>query len=524
METPPVTTEHGFAAIVESVKNGAQESLERLLDETRQLGKSSPGLRETELGLWSRLLEVGRSLVALALAEQCRLSTERDLEACGLSWDEVRLRLDADYWARLTTTLGPVFFPLFAYRVLRAGAWVTRVPARSAVLALYPRCRSSELCLEWETRLGKDFPFRRAQQMLSFFTHEAVSLEDTTIAAHMATVGKLVDPSWLYRTPGEIRTLLSERATRDRETGRPLVYFSTDAHALRRFVDSTWTAAWKMANGLRLWCVDRHTGTVIHLGGEYTWGDCNQVGAIVERLIASGILPPDGDYGEELVAQLVVVTDGLEWIENHVVARLPWAVVILDIYHVLEHLGEFAAACFGKATAQARRWLTGAKEVIFGRRTVAHRPTATLRRGQRRPRHAPARRPEDTTAVAAPEVHAGKELVLELLATHERLVDGRHYEAFDDLIRYLDNNTHRTDYRRYRHRGLQIGSGAMESLHRIASQLRLKVPGPGWLAESAQAIFNLRMLDLVGHWNKFWERPDLTDFLTQAFDNEEEAA
>jgi hypothetical protein len=43
---------------------------------------------------------------------------------------------------------------------------------------------------------------------------------------------------------------LATQATRDKRTGQPIVYFSTDAHALRRFIDETWHGAWKMANGL----------------------------------------------------------------------------------------------------------------------------------------------------------------------------------------------------------------------------------------------------------------------------------
>ena len=38
--------------------------------------------------------------------------------------------------------------------------------------------------------------------------------------------------------------------------------------ALRRRVLD---APWKMINGIRMWCMDRRSGPVIHLGGEYTW-------------------------------------------------------------------------------------------------------------------------------------------------------------------------------------------------------------------------------------------------------------
>ena len=71
---------------------------------------------------------------------------------------------------------------------------------------------------------------------------------------------------------------LQERATQDKDTGRPLLYVSSDAHALRRYVGDTWELPWKMVNGIRVWCEDAKTGQVVHLGGEFTWGNCREVG------------------------------------------------------------------------------------------------------------------------------------------------------------------------------------------------------------------------------------------------------
>ena len=73
------------------------------------------------------------------------------------------------------------------------------------------------------------------------------------------------------------------------------------------------------------------------------------------------------------------------------------------------------------------------------------------------------------------------------------------------------------DYPRYRYRGIQIGSGAMESLHRTASQMRLKLAGAKWLPETALAILNLRLLQLACGWDDFWGRPETTQRLAHAF-------
>lgn len=499
------------AVVKSKLLDGLVPKIERLF-ESAEAGACE---RVLELDVLSVLLEFGRLLLATLFALQSRRATEQELQARTLDSSQVTLRLDRDYWHTSTTTLGPVRFPLFAYRDRHAkSSTTTRTPARS-LFPLHQHCRSSQLCLEWETRLGSEHPFRAAQQALTFFTHGAVSLEDTTIASHMAAVGSMVDWRWLYRSVEEIREILRTRATWDAETGRPIIYASSDAHALRRYVDDTWSAAWKMANGLRLWCVDRCTGQIVHLGGEYTWGDCNEVERIVRRLIDSGHLPADGDYGDGVVARVAWITDGMPWFENHVLALFPGALVILDGYHVLDHLGKFAAAVWGKGHDKARRFYNRARNALFGTKRV-RRAKPKARKGHRKrsrtvtmayKRSLESRRNRKATTNAEP--------LLELLRRVKVPVDRA--SALEDILRYIANNAYRMDYARYIELGYQIGSGAMESLHRVASQLRIKRPGPGWLPETAQAVFNLRMLALVGRWDEFWNQQALTDRLVTAF-------
>lgn len=66
-------------------------------------------------------------------------------------------------------------------------------------------------------------------------------------------------------------------------------------------------------------------------------------------------------------------------------------------------------------------------------------------------------------------------------------------------------------------RGLQTGSGAMESLRRTGCQLRTKISGAKWLAKTAQAILGLRMLHLVGDWDALWKQPNLPQEVTTVF-------
>lgn len=486
------------AALADLVSAGIAEVLDK--------AHAGAGARALEEEVCELAASFGRSLLSGCMAAACKRATDDDIERRQLEPGEVLMRLDRDYWATQMTTLGPIRFPLFAYRQRRAGGSVTRTPARAEVVPLLGRCRSSELCLQWEARLGKDLPFRPAQQAMSFFSHGAVEQEDTTLAAHMVAVGGAVERSWLYRPADELREILAERATRDAETGRPVMYLSQDAHAERRYVDETWTAAWKSLNGLRLWAVDRKTGATIHLGGEYTWGDCHEVERLVKALVDDGILPVDGDYGHGLVAELVVVTDGLPWIEQYVLDTVPWAHAVLDLYHALQRLSRFATKCFGAGSKAA-----GAFYRRLARRLTAQRPS---KRGRPVPRKGGRRKAPSRRDKAYGSIY---ELLGALYEDEAEAIPDKFAEEFELMLSYFENNAYRGDYDRYHARGFQLGSGAMESLHRTAAQQRLKLAGARWLPETAQAVVNLRLLDLVGRWDEFWGHEGLTDVLRNAF-------
>lgn len=520
-----------------NILSNYDDGIERIFTMTT----ADASIRDLEKCIWDVSLENARMIMAAALSLLCARITEDDIEVRDLKDDHVRLRNDDDYRVTMMTTFGPVTFFSFAYRDSSSGVTtVTRTPAREQVFPLHKHCRSSEACLEWESKLGQEMPFRRAQESMSFFTHGAVSLEDTTIERHMVTVSRLVERQWLYQTPETIREVLLHRATRDLKTDKPLIYLSTDAHALRQFVDETWDARWKMANGLRLWCVDRRSGAIIHLGGEYTWGDCNHVGKIVDWLIESGHVPADGNYGDGLVATIVLPTDGMPWIEDYVVKKFSTdAVAILDAYHLVKHLTDYETLRFGKGTAAAKEFHQEALKLFFGgRRSKKSRPRKKRRKEQSEQPdvedettndnestdHVPESAENESTADDAPwsswevcellpspaEVLAGKLL-------EDRNVPLDEMQAHLNLIDYLENNAYRMDYMFYRSRGYQIGSGAMESLHRSGSQIRLKLPGLKSLPETSQAIFNLRMLYLCGRWDEFWNQPDFYDSLVDVF-------
>lgn len=75
-------------------------------------------------------------------------------------------------------------------------------------------------------------------------------------------------------------------------------------------------------------------------------------------------------------------------------------------------------------------------------------------------------------------------------------------KAITDCIRYYENNIERMDYGKYRKMGLDIGSGAIESAHRIIVQKRMKQSGMHWGKDNVQSIISLRSKYLSGQWGE----------------------
>ena len=513
---------HVIARKIDATPDELAQALLATLAEAAQSAAGGASLMELERTLAKSLVLFAQRCLALVFATACRSAMLEDLRERGLTFKDIRLRTDEAGYATVNSTYGPITFPIFAYRdYTTPGTSVTRSPART-LLPYHRSCRSTPLCMEWEARLGAQHPFRKAEEMLKFFTRGAATTEDTTISRHMLALSELVEPEWLYQTPQNVRKTLYERATRDKVTGRPLIYVSCDAHALRRYLDDTWALNWKMVNGIRVWCEDAATGQIVHLGGEFTWGDCREVGKRIGELVAAGILPNGDVDWAELHAQIVFVSDGCPWLLDHIVPLLQDAIVILDPYHLIDWVADFTSLAFGAGSAASKALHVRLRRILFNK---APRQTSTT--PARRAGHKKNRQPRNTHTHDRPWAQRGRprtvasdftaQALLDLLASVE--VDKpEHLQALDDLLNRIANNTMRIDYAAYLSRGLQIGSGAMESLHRNGSQLRLKLPGARWLEQSSASVLQFRMLELSGRWREFWDRPDIARLIAEAFD------
>ncbi len=173
--------------------------------------------------------------------------------------------------------------------------------------------------------------------------------------------------------------------------------------------------------------------------------------------------------GGELVAQVVVLGDGADWIWRHASAFLAIGKVeiveIVDIYHALEHLARLANAVWGQGTAAAEAWTGRMRERLA--REGAAAALAAMR----------ALEPENEAA--ANEVRKA--------------------------IAYFTEHKERMDYPRFIAQTLPIGSGAIESTCKTLIQKREKGAGMRWTQEGAQSIAPLRAVQRSGRWESFWK-------------------
>jgi hypothetical protein len=165
------------------------------------------------------------------------------------------------------------------------------------------------------------------------------------------------------------------------------------------------------------------------------------------------------------------LTDGGNGLEHFVRRNFPRdPILILDFWHVTEHLEEFVQ--------------------------VLHPHDETLRRSVmetwcHRLKHA-----------------GGQALIDDLdalpLPTRNAAARSQHTA----LLGYLKNNVHRMDYPHYLAQGWLIGSGAVESACKTVVGQRLKLAGMRWGEPGTDRICHLRALrkSETSQWQAFWQR------------------
>jgi len=158
------------------------------------------------------------------------------------------------------------------------------------------------------------------------------------------------------------------------------------------------------------------------------------------------------------------VVDGAVCLRNNL-DELPLEHVLLDFYHLSEHVGEAASKTLGAETPAGKQWLA----------KVLH----TLR-------------------------HEGYDPFFGQLLDWRAPLRGNKRQAADDLLKYVAARQEMILYEKCDPHGWDVGSGPMESMCGVTTD-RIKGRGRRWDMDNAEAMMGLEALyQSSGLWDRYW--------------------
>ncbi|HEY6407098.1 MAG TPA: hypothetical protein VIY29_06510 [Ktedonobacteraceae bacterium] len=165
--------------------------------------------------------------------------------------------------------------------------------------------------------------------------------------------------------------------------------------------------------------------------------------------------------GIERAKDVCAIQDGAEWIQGFVQGHRHDALRILDFAHAASYLSEIADKVREGGGHLPAKWVNG----------ILHR----LKHG------GPARVLRHVTWLA------------------------RRSPQIQEQVTYLQKRRQLMDYPAYQQQGWPIGSGSVESSHKLVVQARLKGPGMHWRPEHVNPMLALRLALLNGRWSESWQ-------------------
>ena len=267
-----------------------------------------------------------------------------------------------------------------------------------------------------------------------------------------------VPPSQIYRVTDHVSESLKSEDVKIERTLQPVsnenvLYVEIDGYMI---LTRNNKEPWKEVKLGRLFrdvdCLNPNTKVSYLQDSQYVghFGESKDFCKKIEGVIDS--------YGD-LKDRLVFINDGATWIREWIADNYPLAVSVLDYYHALEYLHEFAEKAFPGDTSQKDKWCEKQKELLLASdvSTVLY----------------------NISSAKAGEKDKKK------------------------ITTYYQNNKERMKYKQYRNLGCGIvGSGAIESAHRTVIQKRMKQSGQRWSTNGAKNMLRLRVISMNKQWAK----------------------
>lgn len=209
------------------------------------------------------------------------------------------------------------------------------------------------------------------------------------------------------------------------------------------------------------------TADAINLSYVARWEPAEQFGQT--------ITPEAQRRGLDEARVVVSPNDGAEWIQGNLDLVAPGAVRILDFPHAVEHLGAVAALAFGEGTPEARDWVATHRRALLddGPAALLAALAACQARGP--------------CASARPDAEG---------RTPEELLARE--------VAYFTKRAAQLAYPTFRQQGYPLGSGIVESGHKVVIGLRFKGAGQHWASHHLNPLLVLRCASCNDRWAATW--------------------
>ena len=170
--------------------------------------------------------------------------------------------------------------------------------------------------------------------------------------------------------------------------------------------------------------------------------------------------------GGENAKRVVAINDGAIWIQSFIDYHCPQAIRVIDFAHAQSYLATIGKAIYGAETADFQKWYARTSKQL----------------GKKPPQR------------VLSELHF-------LQRGHQNHPE---IAEIEQAIRYLERREAMIDYPHFRRKQIPIGSGIVESGHKVVMQRRMKQAGMRWAEENVNPMLALRMAICNKTWSSNW--------------------
>lgn len=157
---------------------------------------------------------------------------------------------------------------------------------------------------------------------------------------------------------------------------------------------------------------------------------------------------------------IVFISDGATWLRNMINELFPEAIQILDKFHLIENIYEYAKYIFNEDMKKVEKFKNKIIDYCYS----------------------------NEYNLIVKELNKYKNISIP--------------KTTCNLPVYLENNKDKINYSKYEHSSWFVGSGAIESSNKTVVQLRLKQAGMRWSVDGANYIITLRCMYESDNWDK----------------------